>query len=489
MTFTDETTQTAGTAPPTALRFPSGFVWGAATAAYQIEGAATADGRGPSIWDTFAHTPGRIVDGTTGDVACDHYHRMAEDVALMADLGMASYRFSIAWPRIVPSGAGAVNSAGIDFYSRLVDELLERGIEPLATLYHWDLPQPLQDAGGWTNRDTAYRFAEYAQVIGSALGDRVPTVCTLNEPWCSAFLGYSSGVHAPGHTDNAEALAAVHHLNLAHGLGTAALRATLPNEGRVSLTLNLATVRAASDSTADRDAARHVDGLANRIFLDPVLRGSYPADVLDELRHVTDWSFIRDGDTQVIGSPIDVLGVNFYSPTLVAATTPDLVARTSGRWVNDPQSTSGPTPYPGTDLAYSVPQEGPYTAMNWRIDPGSFTELLTRVSRDHPELPLMITENGAAFDDVPGPDGIVHDTDRIAYLRDHLAAVHRAITLGADVRGYFVWSLLDNFEWAWGESKRFGIVHVDFPTGERRPKDSARWYRDVIAAHGPSVPG
>jgi beta-glucosidase len=424
------------------------------------------------------------VDGTSGRVACDHYHRYAEDVALMSDLGVDSYRFSIAWPRIVPSGSGPVNPAGLDFYSRLVDTLLERGIEPLATLYHWDLPQPLQDAGGWTNRDTVHRFAEYAQVVGAALGDRVPTITTLNEPWCSAYLGYSSGVHAPGITDNAAALTAVHHLNLAHGLGATALRAVLPTGGRVSLTLNLAMVRAAGESAADQNAARHVDGISNRVFLDPVLRGRYPDDVLADLRHITDWSFIRDGDLAAINVPIDVLGVNYYSPTLVAAATPELRAQMSKRWVNDPQGADGPAPYPGTDLAFSLPQPGPYTAMNWRIEPASLTELLLRVRRDHPDVPLMITENGAAFADEPGPDGIVHDTDRIDYLHGHLAAVHDAIAQGVDVRGYYLWSFMDNFEWAWGLSRRFGIVHVDYPTGERRPKDSARWYRQVIAANG-----
>jgi beta-glucosidase len=466
------------------LRFPEGFLWGTATASYQVEGAVSEDGRGPSIWDTFSHEPGRIVDGSTGDVACDHYHRVAEDAALMADLGLQSYRFSIAWPRIVPTGSGAVNQAGLDFYARLVDELLARGIEPLATLYHWDLPQPLQDAGGWTNRDTALRFAEYAQVVGAALGDRIPTITTLNEPWCSAFLGYGSGVHAPGVVDNASSLAAVHHLNLAHGLGVSALRSVLPDSGRVSLTLNLAMVRGATESEADLAAARHVDGLSNRIFLDPVLRGTYPQDLLDDLRHITDWAFIRDGDTALTNPPIDVLGVNYYSPTLVAAATPELARQASGRRVNDPQSTDGPTPYPGTDLAFSVPQPGPYTAMHWRIHPPSFTELLMRVHRDHPGVPLMITENGAAFADEPGPDGVVHDADRIDYLRGHLAAVHDAITKGVDVRGYYLWSLMDNFEWAWGYTKRFGIVHVDFASGRRTLKDSATWYRSVVGANG-----
>jgi beta-glucosidase len=475
------------TAPaPRRARFPDGFVWGAATAAYQIEGAAREDGRGPSIWDTFSHTPGRVRNGDTGDVATDHYHRTAEDIALMARLGLHAYRLSVAWPRIVPAGSGATNQAGIDFYSRLVDDLLAASVAPVVTLYHWDLPQPLQDAGGWADRTTAERFAEYAAVIGAALGDRVRTFTTVNEPWCSAFLGHASGVHAPGLTDNATSLAAAHHLNLAHGLGTAALRSVLPVSGQVSLTLNLAQVRGANE--ADADAVRHVDAISNRIFLDPVLRGAYPDDLITDLRHVTDWSFIQGGDLATISAPIDVLGVNYYSPTLVSAVTPELTARVTAASVNDPQSATGPAPYPGTDLAYAMPQDGPYTAMGWRIEPGSLTELLLRVNRDYPGLELMITENGAAFDDVVEPDGAVHDRDRIEYLDAHLAAVHAAIEQGVAVRGYFVWSLLDNFEWGWGYTKRFGIVHVDFDSLRRRTKDSALWYRDVIAANGLPAP-
>jgi beta-glucosidase len=467
----------------TARSFPPGFVWGTATASYQIEGAVHEDGRGPSIWDTFSHTPGKTHEGETGDVACDHYHRMAEDVVLMSALGLRAYRFSIAWPRIVPTGSGAVNRAGLDFYSRLVDALLEQDIAPVATLYHWDLPQPLQDAGGWTARATAERFAEYAEIVGRELGDRVQTVTTLNEPWCAAYLGYSSGVHAPGVTDNAASLAAVHHLNLAHGLGAAALRSVLPASAQVSVTLNLANPRPASDSAADVAAAQHAEGISNRIFLEPMLRGRYPADVLDELRHITDWSFIRDGDESRVHGPVDVLGVNYYSPARIAAPTPELLAEAGDKWVNDPSATDGPTAYPGTDRALSMPQDGPYTAMHWRIEPGSLTELLARVHRDYPDQPLMITENGAAFDDVVAADGSVHDEDRIEYLRDHIGAVHAAIERGVDLRGYFVWSLMDNFEWAWGYSKRFGIVRVDYPTGTRTVKDSARWYREVIAAN------
>ncbi len=477
-------TTTADLGALSARSFPAGFVWGAATASYQIEGAAAEDGRGPCIWDTFSHTPGKVHNGDTGDVADDHYHRSADDVAIMADLGLSAYRFSVAWPRVLPTGAGEVNPKGLDFYSRLVDQLLAAGITPLVTLYHWDLPQALQDEGGWTNRQTAQRFAEYAAVVATALGDRVPTFTTLNEPWCSAFLGHSSGVHAPGVTDNAASLAAAHHLNLAHGLGVSAMRSVLPAEAKLSVTLNLAQVYPATE--ADTDAVRHVDAVSNRIFLEPMLRGRYPDDLLADLRHVTDWSFIQDGDTAAIGRPIDVLGVNYYSPTLVAAATPELAAQVTTRWVNDPQSAPGPSPYPGTDLAFSVPQDGPYTAMGWRIDPPSFTELLVRVHRDYPEIPLMITENGAAFDDVVADDDGVHDPDRIAYVRAHLNALLDAMAEGVDVRGYFLWSLMDNFEWAFGYSKRFGIVHVDYATQRRRVKDSARWYRGVIAANAVS---
>ncbi|PZS27716.1 MAG: beta-glucosidase [Pseudonocardiales bacterium] len=470
-------------AAPPRLSFPADFVWGTATAAYQIEGAVREDGRGVSIWDTFSHTPGRVQNGDTGDVATDHYHRTAEDIKIMADLGLTGYRFSVAWPRIVPTGSATVNQAGLDFYSRLVDGLLEVGITPLLTLYHWDLPQPLQDAGGWANRDTASRFAEYAGVVGAALGDRVSAFTTLNEPWCSAYLGYSAGVHAPGLTDNATSLAAAHHLNLGHGLGTAALRDALPSTGQVSLTLNLQQVSAASASDADRDAERHVDAVANRIFLEPVLRGRYPEDLLADLAHLTDWSFVHDGDLAAICAPIDVLGINYYFPTLVAAATAQLREQSASSQ-NDPHATAGPAPIPGTDLAFAVPQAGPYTAMGWPIEPASLTDLLLRVHRDYPEMPLVITENGAAYDDVVAAGGRVRDPERIEYLHGHLAAVHAAITQGVDVRGYFLWSLLDNFEWAFGYSKRFGIVHVDFATQQRRLKDSARWYRDVIAANG-----
>jgi beta-glucosidase len=481
--MTTAVTPEAQRAPAPTRAFPPGFVWGAGTSAYQIEGATTEDGRGPSIWDTFSHTPGRVTDGDTGDVAVDHYHRSAEDVALMTELGLHAYRFSVAWPRIMPTGSGPVNQRGVDFYSRLVDDLLAAGIDPVVTLYHWDLPQALEDLGGWTNRDTAARFAEYAHVVGAALGDRVDLFGTVNEPWCSAFLGYANGVHAPGRTDLALSLQAAHHLNLAHGLGASALRAVLPAGTEVSVTLNLANVRSATDSPEDVDAARAVDAVANRIFLGPILDGQYPADLISDAAPVTDWSFIHNGDVEAIHQRPDVLGLNYYAPTLVAALDPETRKRLTKRWVNDPQGSDEPSSWPGSDLAYSLPQEGPYTAMGWRIEPGSLAELLLRVGREYPGLPLMITENGAAFADAVGADGVVHDQDRIAYLDGHLDAVRRVIGAGVDVRGYFVWSLLDNFEWAWGYSKRFGIVHVDYDTLVRTPKDSARWYRDVIRAN------
>lgn len=464
------------------LHFPQGFVWGSATAAYQIEGAAHADGRLPSIWDVFCQVPGKVRNGDTGEVACDHYHRMASDLDLMAALGLPSYRFSVSWPRVIPGGSGPVNTAGLDFYQRLVDGLLERDITPLLTLYHWDLPQALQfEGGGWANRDTVGRFADYAEVIGRALGDRVPTITTLNEPWCTAFLGHSSGVHAPGITDNATALTVAHHLNLAHGRAVSVLRGLTPASTQLSVTLNLAQVLPASDSAEDLAAAEHVDAVANRVFLDPMLRGSYPAGLVRDTSHLSDWSFVADGDLADIQAPIDVLGVNFYAPSRVAAASAEIMAQVTGRWVNDPhQAEAGPSPWPGTDRAYSVSQPGPYTAMGWPIVPESLTDLLLAVRRDYPEIPLMVTENGAAFDDVLTADGQVHDADRIDYVRRHLAAVHAAIEGGADVRGYYLWSFMDNFEWAWGYSKRFGMVHVDYDSLVRTPKDSALWFRDVI---------
>ncbi|MEU9507717.1 GH1 family beta-glucosidase [Micromonospora sp. NPDC048170] len=457
--------------PP--LTFPPGFLWGAATAAYQIEGAAAEGGRTPSIWDTFSHTPGRVVEGHTGDVACDHYHRLGADVALMAELGLKSYRFSVSWPRVQPGGTGPANAEGLDFYRRLVDELLSHGIEPWLTLYHWDLPQPLEDAGGWPARDTAARFADYTTLVADALGDRVRYWTTLNEPWCSAFLGYGSGAHAPGRSDGAEAVRAGHHLMLGHGLAVRALRAARPT-AEVGVTVNLYPVDPAGDAPADVDAARRIDGLANRFFLDPLLRGSYPADLMADLAGVTDFGHVRDGDLATISTPLDMVGVNYYSRHVVAAPVPG--AEPEPYW-------RAPSCWPGSEDVRFVTRGVPVTDMNWEIDAPGLVETLRRVHEQYTDLPLYVTENGSAFvDEVV--DGQVDDVDRLAYFDAHLRAAHEAIEAGVPLRGYFAWSLMDNFEWAWGYTKRFGMVHVDYDSQVRIPKSSARWYAEVIRRNG-----
>ncbi|MBB5871407.1 beta-glucosidase [Allocatelliglobosispora scoriae] len=445
--------------------FPPGFVWGAATAAYQIEGAARDDGRGPSIWDTFCRMPGKVHRGHSGDVACDHYHRFAQDVALMRELGLHTYRFSVAWPRIQPDGTGPANPRGLDFYDRLVDELLANGIDPMVTLYHWDLPQPLEDRGGWASRETAWHFADYASIVHTRLGDRIGMWTTLNEPWCAAFLGYASGVHAPGREDPATAFAAAHHLLLAHGLATAALRSA--GAATVALTLNLAPVVATDERVASGEAAYLVDGLLNRLFLEPTLAGGYPDDILAVMEKHGGLEMIRPGDREVIGEPIDLLGVNYYNPTFVYA---------------DPAAPANPA-FPGSEGVGFAPAPGAVTGMEWPIEPWGLTELLERLHRDYSGTPLLITENGAAFDDTLS-DGVVDDQARLSYLNGHLRAAHDAISRGVDLRGYLVWSLLDNFEWAYGYDKRFGIVHVDFATQRRTPKASALWYAKVIAENG-----
>ncbi|MGW1072672.1 GH1 family beta-glucosidase [Streptomyces sp. NPDC002537] len=450
------------------VNFPPGFLWGAATAAYQIEGAAQEDGRTPSIWDVFSHTPGRTLGGDTGDVATDHYHRRAEDVRLMAELGLGAYRFSVSWPRVQPTGRGHASQRGLDFYRALVDDLLDHGIRPVLTLYHWDLPQELETAGGWPERGTAHRFADYAHLVAEALGDRVELWTTLNEPWCSAFLGYGLGVHAPGRTDDLATLRAAHHLNLAHGLGAQALRAALPDSAKVSVTLNPQVVRARSDTPGDLDARRRVDALGTRIFTEPMLRGAYPEDLFADTAGITDWSFVHDGDLGVIGHPLDSLGINYYTPTVVSATTDNAPPRTDR------------LPWPDAGVVAFHQPPGKRTAMDWSVDPTGLHELLMRFSREFPGLPLVVTENGAAYDDKPDGSGSVHDPERIAYLHAHLDAVRRALADGADVRGYFLWSLLDNFEWAYGYSKRFGAVYVDYATQARTPKSSARWYAQVV---------
>ena len=455
------------------LTFPPGFLWGAATAAYQIEGAAAEGGRTPSIWDTFSHTEGRTVAGHTGDVACNHYHRVGDDVRLMAEMGLKSYRFSVSWPRVQPGGSGPVNAEGLDFYQRLVDDLLANGIEPWLTLYHWDLPQELEDAGGWPARDTAARFAEYAQLMANALGDRVKYWTTLNEPWCSAFLGYGSGVHAPGRTDGAAAVQAGHHLMLGHGLAVQALRATLP-QAQLGVTVNLYPVTPASDAPGDVDAARRIDGLANRFFLDPMLRGQYPDDLVADLAKVTDFGHVRDGDLAVISTPMDLVGVNYYSRHVVAAPLPGEQPEKYWR---------APTNWPGSEDVRFVTRGVPVTDMDWEIDAPGLVETLRRVHEEYTDLPLYVTENGSAFVDAV-IDGQVDDVERLAYFDAHLRAAHEAISAGVPLQGYFAWSLLDNFEWAWGYTKRFGMIYVDYDSQTRIPKSSARWYAEVIRRNG-----
>jgi beta-glucosidase len=448
-------------------RFPPDFLWGAATSAYQIEGGIDLDGRGPSIWDTFAAAG--HARGDTGAVAADHRRRMADDVALMARLGLPAYRFSIAWPRVQPDGQGASSQAGLDFYRALVDELLAHGIEPVATLYHWDLPQALEDAGGWPHRATADRFGDYAAIVGAGLGDRVRRWTTINEPWCAAMLGYAAGIHAPGRIDPGAAVAAAHHLLLGHGLAVDALRAEVrAADPEIGITLNPYPVVPATAGADDLEAARRIDGIANRLWYDPVLLGRYPDDVLADLSTVSDLAHIRDGDLAQISRPIDALGLNYYR-------------RHHVRHV--PGASASPSPWPGSpDVAFTEATDTP-TSNGWAVEPDGLYESLVRLDADYDPPPLHIHENGGAFPDHVGPDGVVHDDDRRAFLDAHLRACHDAIAAGVDLRGFFVWSLLDNFEWAEGYEQRFGIVHVDFATQERVPKDSALWYRDVVRAN------
>jgi beta-glucosidase len=456
---------------------PATFTWGVATSAYQIEGAVAEDGRTPSIWDTYCRVPGAVDGGDDGDVACDHYHRMPGDVDLIAGLGVDAYRFSVSWPRVQPGGRGPANPRGLDFYERLTDALLAKGVTPWLTLYHWDLPQELEDAGGWPERDTALRFAEYTQMVGEAIGDRVEQWITLNEPWCSAFLGYGSGVHAPGRTEPAASLRAAHHLNLAPGLGAQALRSVMPARNSVAVSLNSSVVRPVSPDPADLAAVGRIDDLANGVFHGPILHGAYPATLLEATSSITDWSYVLDGDLPIINQPLDALGLNYYTPALVGAgDTAQQDPRADGH------GASAYSPWPGADDVAFHQTPGDRTEMGWSIDPSGLHGLIMRYAREAPGLPLYITENGAAFDDKVDADGRVHDPERIAYLHSHLAAVRRAITDGADVRGYYLWSLMDNFEWAYGYGKRFGVVHVDYATLARTPKSSARWYARAARA-------
>jgi beta-glucosidase len=438
------------------VRFPPGFQFGAATAAYQIEGAVDEDGRGPSIWDTFTRVPGAVTHGDTGAIACDHYHRADADLDLLAEIGLTAYRFSIAWPRVVPDGTGSVNQKGLDFYRRLVEGLRARGVTPVATLYHWDLPQPLQDAGGWVSRDTVGYFCDYARVVLDALGDAVPLWGTVNEPFCAAMVGHLEGRQAPGITDLASALAAAHHLLLAHGQAVEIVRQSAPG-ARVGISHLFSDISPASQSAADLAAARRLDGYENRWFLDPVLLGTYPEDMLGWYERQVPVDFIRDGDLRVIAAPADFLGVNYYETKTVA---------------DDPGE-----PY---HRARVMPRTGRLTAGGLDVRPAGLGRILRRVS-GFTAMPLYVTENGAAFHDYVDPEGGVDDLERISYLSDHLAETLRAIAAGVDVRGYFVWSLLDNLEWADGYSRRFGLVFVDFGTQARIPKASARWYQRLIA--------
>jgi beta-glucosidase len=473
----------------TSRPFPSDFLFGAATAAFQIEGAAHEDGRRDSIWDAFCRVPGAVINADNGDVACDHYHRYRDDVALMKDMGLQTYRFSTSWSRVRPDG-GALNPRGVDFYKRLVDELLDAGILPWLTLYHWDLPQALQDRGGWTNRETADLFTEYALDIHDALGDRVNVWTTLNEPWCSSFLSYTAGLHAPGHYSVGEGLLAAHHLLLGHGQAVRELRAR-DESLTLGITLNL-TVADPVDASdpADLDAARRIDGQFNRWFLDPIFRGQYPADIVDDIRAV-DADAVRaleaavhPGDLDVISTRIDSLGVNYYHGEYVGGHEPADPPRPG----DAPTDRRGDSPFPSHEGIHWHERGLPRTPMNWEVQPEGLTRLLTRVWDEyaHPAgTVLYVTENGAAYDDelvLDGGEARVHDADRVDFVRRHLAATLDAVEAGVNVRGYFYWSLLDNFEWAWGYEKRFGIVRVDYDTQARTVKDSGREYSRIIAA-------
>ena len=449
------------------LLFPDGFLWGAATAAYQIEGAPDTDGKGPSIWDTFSHTPGKVFHGETGDVACDSYHRYPEDIAMLQRLGVGAYRFSLSWPRIQPDGRGPANQQGLDYYHRLVDALLDKGITPVITLYHWDLPQALQDKGGWAMRDIAEIFADYAAIAGEALGDRVHRWITLNEPWVVAHVGYRDGRHAPGETDPAKAVAANHHLLLAHGRAVRALRAASPSPAQIGITLNFDVARPVSPAAADM--AAELEARLNGAYLDPLMRGAYPERLTAEYSPAKLPGLVHDGDFDVIGAPMDFLGVNFYAPVYVGIR-PDGEPRRGEQLI-------------GPDVVLVQPEGMPVTAMNWLVDSSSIYELMTRLRDVTGGLPIYITENGSAWYDYVTPDGTVEDYERLDYLRDHLAALHAAIADGVNLRGYFAWSLLDNLEWAEGYAKRFGLVYVDFGTQKRILKRSGEFYARVVRAN------
>jgi beta-glucosidase len=458
---------------------PAGFVWGAATAAFQIEGDA--EHRGDSIWDAFCREPGRVVDGSDGRVACDHVGRVSEDVALLRDLGVDAYRFSIAWPRVQPAGSGRLEAGGLAFYDRLVDLLLDAGIQPWATLYHWDLPLPLHEAGGWPARDTAERFAEYATAVHAALGDRVRHWMTLNEPWCSAWLGYGSGRHAPGVADHAQAARAAHHLLLGHGRAVRAMREQAPADHQLGIVLNLSGFGPAP-SLGPEDAARveaavaPLDGVQNRLWLDAVLEGRYPQDVLDLLSPALP-EVVQDGDLAEIAAPLDFLGVNYYNDQQLVP------ADRSG----EQPGSGGTGEHPGDEGLVSHPEGDDVTAMGWPVTPDGFRRMLVRIGTEHPAAPpLVVTENGSAYDEDPADP--LDDPRRVDYLLRHVRALTEAVRDGADVRGYFAWSLMDNFEWAMGYTKRFGLARVDYDTLERRPRRSFETYRAIAAAQRAATP-
>jgi beta-glucosidase len=445
------------------LDIPSDFEMGVATSSWQIEGDVA--GRGRSNWDDFALIPGKIKDGATGEPACDHVHRLDEDLDRLAWLGVDAYRFSVSWPRVIPGGTGAVSATGLDFYDRLVDGLLERGITPVATLFHWDTPSELEALGGWTHRDTAYRFADYAQVMGEHFAGRVGRWATLNEPWCSAFLGYCAGYFAPGRTEPGESLAAAYHLILGHGLAVERLRSA----GAQNLGIVLNVIPVISETPSMDEAARHIDGLQNRIFLDLLAGRGVPADVREACASLTDWSFVRDEDTAVLSTPIDWIGENYYSVMRVAE--PGTSSTTSiGQDVGT---------FPGS-AAVSFAPRPPLTHMGWEVIPEGFELAFREITDALPGIPIWVCENGVACDEIIDSTG-VHDPLRIEYLDEHIRAVLRARDKGFDVRGYYAWSLMDNLEWASGWTMKFGIIHVDETSGERTPKDSADWYRELLA--------
>jgi beta-glucosidase len=439
---------------------PPGFLWGVSTSAYQIEGAAHEDGRGLSIWDTYSRIPGKIKDNDTGDVACDHYHRYREDVALMQEFGVQAYRFSVAWPRIMPEGRGAINKAGLAFYDRLIDAILAAGIEPWLCLYHWDLPQALQDHGGWTNRDCAQWFADYTDVVAQHYGDRVKRFATVNEPSVFTLFGFALGGQAPGIVDRAMLLRAIHHVNLGHGAAIDRLRARVKNAS-LGAVYNCQPCRPAIDTPENRVAAETLDAYWNLAFPDPQLRGVYPPPIADLMT-----PYLKSDDLKHINRPADWFGLNHYSPNYVVASDKTPL----GLWFGD------------------APANVPRSTMGWPVEPAAFGEILTRMHKRY-GLPIYVTENGTAYADKPTPEGKVHDEPRISYLKAYTAAMYEAMAAGVDVRGYFVWALLDNFEWSSGYSERFGLVYVDYPTQRRLPKDSFRWFSDQIkASRASSVP-